>query len=71
MSKLAQERPFSYRQRADGSVAILWKNRLATVLAGKLAERFLDATPGADEARLQLLMAKATGNFKRGNERRR
>ncbi len=26
-------------------------------------------TQGADDAALQMLMAKATGNFKRGNER--
>jgi hypothetical protein len=71
VSKLAKERPFSYRPRHDGTVAIFWKNRPATVLTGKLAEHFLDAAPEADEAELQLLMAKATGNFKRGNERRR
>jgi len=71
VSRLVEDRPFSFRQRGDGSVEILWNNRPATVLAGKPAERFLGAAPQADEAELQLLMAKATGNFKRGNERRR
>ena len=70
MSKLTEERPFSYRSRRDGTVSIFWNNQAATVLAGKLAERFLAAAPDADDAELQLLMAKATGNFKRGNERR-
>ena len=51
-------------------MAIFWNNRPATVLTGKLADRFVAAAPAADEAELQLLMAKATGNFKRGNERR-
>ena len=65
-----KERPFSYRSRKDGSVAIFWCNRPATVLTGMLAERFLDAAPSASEDERQLLMARATGNFKRGNERK-
>ena len=61
---------FSYRTRKDGTVAIYWNNRPATVLTGRLAERFLDAAPAASHEECQLLMARATGNFKRGNERR-
>ncbi len=68
---MLKERPFSYRARKDGTVAIFWQNRPATTLSGKLAENFLAAAPEADEQELQLLMARATGNFKRGNERRR
>jgi hypothetical protein len=67
---LLKEQPFSFRQRADGSVAIFWKRTRATVLTGKLAENFLAAAPECTGQELQLLMAKATGNFKRGNERR-
>ena len=62
---------FSYRTRKDGTVAIFWNNRPATVLSGRLAERFLEAAPEASAEERQLLMARATGNFKRGNERRR
>jgi hypothetical protein len=62
---------FSYRPRKDGSVAIFWRNRPARVLTGMLAARFLEAAPTASEDERQLLMARATGNFKRGNERRR
>jgi hypothetical protein len=68
---LLKERPFSYRARRDGTVEILWKGRRATSLAGKVAERFLEVAPTEDEQGLQLLMAKATGKFKRGNERKR
>jgi hypothetical protein len=68
---LLKERPFSYRPRRDGTVEILWKGRHATTLAGKIAERFLEVAPTEDEQSQQLLMAKATGNFKRGNERKR
>ena len=68
---LLKERPFSYRARRDGTVEILWKGRHATTLAGKIAEKFLEVAPTEDEQGQQLLMAKATGNFKRGNERKR
>ena len=68
---LLKEQPFTFRQRGDGSVAILWKGRRVQVLTGKLAENFLAAAPGCTGQELQLLMAKATGNFKRGNERRK
>ena len=68
---LLKEQPFTFRQRKDGTVAIFWNQRPATVLAGKLAENFLVAAPERTDQELQLLMAKATGNFKRGNEKRR
>ena len=67
---LLKEQPFTFRQRGDGSIAIFWKGRRVTVLTGKLAENFLAAAPECTGQELQLLLAKATGNFKRGNERR-
>ena len=68
---LLKEQPFTFRQRGDGSVALFWKGRRVTVLTGKLAQNFLAAAPECTGQELQLLMAKATGNFKRGNETRR
>jgi hypothetical protein len=67
---LLKEQPFRFRQRGDGSVAIFWKGRRVTVLTGKLAENFLAAAPECTGQELQLLMAKASGNFKQGNEKR-
>jgi len=46
------------------------RGRVVTTLAGVPAERFLRDVEGADEEAEQLLMARVTGNFKRGNERR-
>jgi hypothetical protein len=68
---LLKEQPFTFRQRGDGSVAIFWKGRRVQVLTGKLAENFLAVSSDCTGQELQLLLAKATGNFKRGNERRR
>ena len=68
---LLKEQPFTFRQRKDGSVAIFWKRVPATVLTGKLAENFLAVSSDCTGQELQLLLAKASGNVKRGNEKRR
>jgi hypothetical protein len=60
---------FRFRAHKDGTVRIAYRGKVVTTLAGKEAARFLARVAGADPAQAQLLMAKATGNFKRGNER--
>jgi hypothetical protein len=62
--------PFSYLTRADGTVVISYHGAPVTMLRGKAAARFAGRMAGADDAAAQQLMARATGNFKRGNERR-
>ena len=68
---LLKEQPLTFSQRRDGSVAIFRKGRRVSVLTGKLAENFLAVSSDCTGQELQLLMAKASGNFKRGNEKRR
>lgn len=60
--------PFSYATRADGTVVIRYHTAPVTLLRGKAAARFMTRISTADAAAGQLLMARATGNFKRGNE---
>ena len=62
--------PFSYVTRADGSIVISYHAAPVTILRGRAAERFSARVDGAAEPAAQQLMARATGNFKRGNERR-
>jgi hypothetical protein len=59
---------FAYRLVKDGTVRISHRDRHVVTLAGERAAAFRAALEedGADE---QLLMARVTGNFKRGNER--
>ena len=64
------EEPFAYRATKDGAVFISWRGKTVTTLKGKSAERFLARIAGQDDHNVQLLMAKATGHFKHGNERR-
>ena len=53
----------------DGQVIVSWYGRPATTLAGREAEQFLKRAEGLEDHPAQLLMARVTGNFKRGNER--
>lgn len=57
---------FAWTQRKNGEIVITHDGRDATVLRGRKAAEFLaDANDGDD----QELMARITGNYKRGNER--
>ena len=60
---------FSYRALKDGKVFIYWHEKHVTTLAGKPAQKFLARIEGLEGKDAQLVMAKATGNFKHGNER--
>ena len=68
--RLADE-PFSFVTRADGTIVVRYHEAPVTILRGKAAERFSTraATVADNTAALQGLMARVTGNFKRGNER--
>lgn len=56
---------FDYVVRG-GEVVITHHGRRATVLRGDAAARFLDDVVDGDD---QELMARVTGNYRRGNER--
>lgn len=60
---------FAWQETKDGRVRISWRGRVVTTLAGGQATTFVRKAEEADEEAAQLLMARATGNFKRGNER--
>ena len=60
---------FAYRATADGRVLITWRGRTVTTLKGREAAQFTARIAALDDDATQLLMAKMTGNFKRGNER--
>ncbi len=54
----------------DERVLVTREGRTVAVLAGSSAERLAMAlSRAADENARQLLLARATGNYKRGNER--
>jgi hypothetical protein len=60
---------FAYRITKDGRVRISHDGRHVVTVAGPAARALIPALQGADPEAEQLLLARATGNFKRGNER--
>jgi len=63
------EEAFTYRQTKDGKVFINWHGKQVTTLSGAKASDFITKIEGAEDKQAQLIMAKATGHFKHGNEK--
>jgi hypothetical protein len=61
---------FSYRAAKNGTVFVDFHGRAVTTLRGRAADRFLARIQRMDDEAAQVEMARVTGNFKRGNERR-
>jgi hypothetical protein len=57
---------FTYRTRKSGAVVIERDGGEVTVLRGSAATRFLEDVERRDP---QEVMARVTGNYRRGNER--
>jgi len=60
---------FRYLETASGEVEVYHWNTLATTLRGSRAGEFLAEVKLASAEGKQMLMAKLTGNYRRGNER--
>ena len=62
----------SYTFTKNGKVCVYWHGKHGKreiVLKGARAERLIRDLPGSDYEQQQLALTRATGNFKRGNER--
>lgn len=61
---------FEYQTTKGGLVRIFWDGRCIMTIGGKRAEKLIqDLDNAPDEAGVQYLLQRITGNFKRGNER--
>ena len=60
---------FTYRVNKDEKVFIYWRGKQVKILKGEEARKLIANMAGLDHRGAQLVMAKITGNFKRGNER--
>lgn len=63
--------PFTWRPTKDGRVRVFRGGRQVATIAGARAERFLALARDVDEDTVQHALARLTGNYRRGNERRR
>lgn len=66
---MAEASGFEWTKRKNGDVVVTHHHKVATVLRNRKADEFLDAIAGSDGQEAQELMARLTGNYKRGNER--
>jgi hypothetical protein len=62
---------FSYRKSKENKVFIYWNNKQVMILKNKMAQKFIKQMEGLADRDKQLVMAKITGNFKRGYERQK
>ncbi len=60
---------FTYQISKKGDIVVRHKGLVATTLRGKRARDFAEDAKSMSEGDLQHLMARLTGNYKRGNER--
>lgn len=58
---------FTYDVRSNGDVVVRHQGRLAATLRGRVATKFLDDVAAGRD--VQPLLARLTGNYKRGNEK--
>jgi hypothetical protein len=65
-----EDEPFAYSFTKDRRVRITWRSTVVVTVSGAKAARLIAALDAADPEQAQQLLARATGNFKRGNERR-
>jgi hypothetical protein len=65
------EEPFDYQITKKGTVMISNKGKQIKIVSGKEADRLVARISEVEDnpTEIQLLLAKITGNFKRGNEK--
>lgn len=66
---LIEDEAFSYKIRKDNKLFIYYYGKQVMVLTGTRAVKLIEELEFADEEEEQYLLARITGNFKRGNER--
>ena len=66
---LLREEPFDYSVLKDNKVQISFHHKPVMMLKGSTAMDLIKKLDKAEGRDKQLILAKATGNFKRGNEK--
>ena len=66
----AHDLGFTYRVRKNDQVEIFHRGRVASTLRGNDAENFRQETGDESSTQAQQLMARVTGYYKHGNERK-
>ena len=70
MSDSMEDAAFHYQVRKNGEAVVSYHGKPVSTLRGEDAAKFTSRISNLEGREAQLLMARVTGNFKRGNERR-
>ncbi|MBF4694334.1 hypothetical protein [Fusibacter ferrireducens] len=65
-----EEGIFDYRVSKNGKLFISWRGKEVMILKDQASKKILERLRNASEHDAQLILAKVTGNFKRGNEKK-
>ena len=60
---------FSYRITKDNRILISWCGQQVVIVTGARAAKLMAQLTNSNPEEQQMLLARITGNFKRGNER--
>jgi hypothetical protein len=66
---LLDQQPFDYKEIKDNKIQIFFNGRLIKILHGSAYRKFKKIEVARDTFKIQLFLAKETGQFKHGNER--
>lgn len=69
LKELTEEQSFTYRVTKDQKVFISYEGKQVMVVTKNRARELIEDLEFADEEEEQHLLARITGNFKRGHER--
>jgi len=67
---LRDEQPFDYKIIKGEKAQVFFEGRMIKVLIGKDYKKLIKCIDETDDYKIQLHLAKVTGNFKHGNEKR-
>lgn len=67
---LKEEKPFSWKLLKNGKALIYWRGKFIKTLKEAEANKLKKVIGGGNEYDIQLYLARITGNFKHGNEKK-
>lgn len=66
---LLEQQPFDFKEIKDDKLQIFFNGRVIKILHGRDYNKFQRIKESQDPYKIQLFLAKVTGQFKYGNER--
>jgi hypothetical protein len=64
-----KDSPFDYQITKNNKMILFYENKKIMILGEKESRKIIQKMNNKSEFEIQMILAKATGNFKRGNEK--